>query len=55
MPAAGVPARTLVDGYAYGSLSMTSYGVGCDCLDADAELTGSAPLSREVPADQSNV
>ena len=53
--AAGVPAQALVDGYAYGSLSMTCVGVGCECPEADPELAGAAPLSRDVPADESNV
>ena len=53
--AAGTPAETLVDGYAFGSRSMTSYGVGTACPDTDANLAGSAPLSEEVPADESNI
>ena len=53
--AAGTPAQTLVDGYAYGSLSMTSYGVGCDCPESEDTLGGAAPLSTAVPADESNI
>ena len=53
--AAGTPAQTLVDGYAYGSLSMTSYGVGCDCPESEDTLGGAAPLSTAVPADDSNI
>ena len=53
--ATGTPAGTLVDGYAFGSLSMTSYGVGTTCPEADDSLAGSAPLSEDVPADESNI
>jgi 4,5-DOPA dioxygenase extradiol len=52
--AANAPAQVLVDGYAFGSLSMACYGVGCDCPDPDDSLSGSAPLSEDVPADESN-
>lgn len=53
--AAGEPAKVLVDGYAYGSLSMISYGVGTECPQGADGLPGAAPISREVPADESNI
>lgn len=53
--AVGEPAKVLVDGYAYGSLSMTCYGVGTDCPPERDGLPGAAPLSTEVPADASNI
>ncbi|KGM57043.1 extradiol ring-cleavage dioxygenase [Lysobacter arseniciresistens ZS79] len=52
--AAGTPAQVLVDGYAYGSLSMTSYGVGCACPETGDALPGAAPLPDDVPADETN-
>lgn len=53
--AAGEPAKVLADGYAYGSLSMTCYGVGTECPQTAKGLPGAAPLSTEVPAEASNL
>jgi 4,5-DOPA dioxygenase extradiol len=47
-------ARVLIDGYAYGSLSMTSYTVDAGPPPADTGLSGSAPLAAHVPADSTN-
>ncbi len=53
--AVGEPAEILADGYAYGSLSMTCYGLGTDCPQTGMGLPGAAPLSTEVPAEASNL
>jgi len=53
--AQGQGADVLVDGYAFGSLSMISYTLDARCPERTPDLPGSAPLSREVPADASNI
>jgi 4,5-DOPA dioxygenase extradiol len=53
--AEAAPARVLVDGYAYGSLSMISYALDAAKTPVDPGLGGSAPLSEDVPAESSNV
>ena len=51
----GQPLQVLVDGYAFGSLSMTSFGVGMACPEARPDLAGSAPLGTRVPPDETNL
>jgi 4,5-DOPA dioxygenase extradiol len=52
--AARRPAETLVDGYAYGSLSMTSYTLDADC-PASSSDEGAAPIQTRLPPEDANV
>jgi 4,5-DOPA dioxygenase extradiol len=56
--AAGRPAQTLVDGYAYGSLSMTSYTLDARCPEPPTAAVGDAaplPDPDVVPTDDTNI
>ena len=44
----------LVDGYAYGSLSMTAYTLDLSCPPS-AEQGGTPDLPTDVPLDSSNI
>ncbi|GAB3804767.1 4,5-DOPA-extradiol-dioxygenase [Micromonospora zhanjiangensis] len=51
---AGAGSQVLVDGYAYGSLSMTAYTLGLACRQEEP-LAGAPTLPDEVPADSANI
>ena len=53
--AAGKPAEVLVDGYAYGSLSMTAYTLGRRCPEVAQGGEGAAPLDTTVPPEEANI
>jgi len=55
--AAGRPLASLVEGYAYGSLSMAAYTLDADCpIEAgDTRPAASLPDPTVVPPDDTNV
>ncbi|MCU1454645.1 MAG: extradiol ring-cleavage dioxygenase [Acidimicrobiales bacterium] len=53
--AAAHPADVLVDGYAFGSLSMTSYTVGAPPVGPPPDAPGAEPERVDIPADETNI
>jgi len=53
--ATGVDSNVLVEGPAYGSLSMTSYTAGADCPRPAADGPGAAPVGTRLPPEDSNI
>ena len=47
--------KVLVDGYAYGSLSMTAYTLDARCPEPVGDAGGAAPLATTLPPEDANV
>jgi 4,5-DOPA dioxygenase extradiol len=52
---AGHPLEVLVDGYAYGSLSMTSFTVDAPHIQPGTSAGGAVPLGSDAPAEDTNL
>ena len=53
--AGGEGAGILVDGYTYGSLSMTAYTIGVECPEPSGGTGGTEGPAPTVPPDASNI
>ena len=53
--AEGKQAKVLIDGYAYGSLSMTAYTLDAHCPEPAIDAGGAAPLQTTLPPEDANV
>ena len=53
--AAKLPAEVLVEGPAYGSLSMTSFTLGAAPVPTPGSSEGAAPIATDVPPEAANV
>ena len=53
--AAGEPLAVPIDGYTYGSISMTMYTLGADCPPSRDAGRGAAPLPTDVPPESANI
>ena len=51
----GKQAKVLVDGYTYGSLSMTAYTLDARCPERAGDAGGAAPLQTTLPPEDANV